>query len=259
MGAIDHAKNVRNWLMDANCPQRVVFHHAPKCGGTSVGRALRKRYLLSQATVTPESSFRAFEAFSGGSDRQQMLVDVLDLREQMMMYWMFEDIRCVSLHVRFSNIAYDLFGDRYKFITVMREPVSRFISHYFWSHGKPGAHARIDEGLADFLDTPRAKRLGATYSEYYSGLQKDVDITSDRAIHSAIENLKKFSVIGRLHDIEKFEADLKNELQVRVRVGHENKARTPMAKSHDVITPELKNKIAALCAPDLAIWNSLNG
>ena len=86
MGMISVAKLAHNKLLNVFVPQRVVFHHVPKCGGTSVGRALRKRYLLSQSTVTPESSFRAFEAFTQGTDRQQMLVDVLDLREQMMLH-----------------------------------------------------------------------------------------------------------------------------------------------------------------------------
>jgi hypothetical protein len=68
MGRIDRLKALQPRVLDRLTPQRVVFHHVPKCGGTSVGRALRKRYLLSQATVTPEASFRAFEAFTGRSD-----------------------------------------------------------------------------------------------------------------------------------------------------------------------------------------------
>lgn len=256
MGAVDKAKSALRKLQDWTTPQRVVFHHVPKCGGTSVGRALRKRYLLSQATVTPESSFRAFEAFTGRTDRQQMLVDVLDLREQMMLYLMFEDVRCVSLHVRFSKTAHERFADRYKFVTVMREPVSRFISHYFWSYGKPDAHARIEEEFAVFLDTERARRLGATYSEFYAGLSKEDDITTPAAIAAAIANLRRFDVVGKIENLAEFESGLKRELGVRIKIGHENKARKHDDKDKVLMSSELRARVNEICAPDVAIWKA---
>ena len=249
-------KSTRRRVLDLIAPQRLVFHHVPKCGGTSVGKGLRMRYALSQATVTPESSFRAFEAFTGRSDRDQMLIDVLDLREQMLLYLLFEDIRCVSLHVPFSEIAHARFRDRYRFVTILREPVSRFISHYFWSHGKPHAHGRIEEDFAAFLETPRAKRLGATYAEFFSGLPKDSGITSKEAIERAVENLNtKFDVVGRLDHLPDFERDLRRTLGVRIRVGHENKGHAAEECTRSMVTPELVEQVRVLCAPDLAIWN----
>ncbi|MBB4023444.1 MULTISPECIES: sulfotransferase family 2 domain-containing protein [Actibacterium] len=257
MGIVDTAKNVRLALADAAIPTRLVFHHVPKCGGTSVGRALRKRYILSQATVRPDESFRAFEAFSARSDRAAMLIDVADLREQMLLYHLFDDVRCISLHVAFSDVAYERFYDRYKFVTILREPVARFVSHYFWSYGKQGDHAIIDEGFADFLQTDRARRLGASYVEYYSGQPKAPDLADPALIKKAIANLReKFSVVGRLEDLPGFTADLKRELGVRVRVGHENKGRQSKDTRKSTITPELMEQVRKLCAPDIAIWDA---
>lgn len=238
-------------------PQRVVFHHVPKCGGTSVGRALRKRFLTSQATVVPESSFRAFQSFTGRTDRDQLLVDVLDLREQMLLYLLHEDIRCISLHVRFSSAAFREFRDRYKFVTILRDPVERFVSHYHWSHGKPGAHGRIEESFEAFLDTPRARRLGASYVEYFAGLPKEADLTTPAAIAAAIENLGRMDVVGRLDDLPAFEAKLRDALGVRLRVGHENKARGPRSAART--PPDLAERLRVLCAPDIAVWEALYG
>ncbi|ETX16721.1 hypothetical protein OCH239_01280 [Roseivivax halodurans JCM 10272] len=256
---VDRTKSVLAAVNDRLMPQRVVFHHVPKCGGTSVGRALRKRFILSQATVVPESSFRAFEAFTGRTDREAMLVDVLDLREQMLLYYLFEDVRCVSLHVRFSNTAYDLFQERYKFVTILREPVARFVSHYFWSYRKAGAHARIDEDFERFLETPRARRLGASYVEYFSGLPKEEDVTTSRAISLAIENLRRMDVVGRLDDLDEFRRRMHEELGVRVKIGHENKMRQPASRKSEVVTPELTEKVRELCAPDIAVWEAMHG
>lgn len=256
MGAVDRVRALKRVVEDRLLPQRFVYHHIPKCGGTSVGRALRKRYLLSQATVTPEESFRAFEAFTGRSDREAMLVDVLDLREQMLLYHMFHDVRGISLHVRFSEIAWDRFGDRYKFLTILRDPVKRFVSHYYWSHGKAHAHARIDEDFASFLDTGRARRIGATYVEYLCGLPKDVPTDSDTAIAAAIANFRKFAVIGDLGNLPAFEADLKRELGASIRIGHENKGRQSGSAYPELDDPKLRARIEALCAPDIAVWQA---
>lgn len=256
MGWVDRAKAASAWLVEKTLPAPVVFHHVPKCGGTSVGRALRKRYLLSQATVVPESSFRAFEAFTGRTDREQMLIDVLDLREQMLLYLLYENVRCVSAHVRFSLPAYAQFSGRYAFTTLLREPVSRFISHYFWSHGKPQAHARIDEDFAAFLRTPRASRLGAVYVEYFSGLPKEADTTAPTAIAAAIANLEKFDVVGRLDDLGSYERALRSRLGANLRIGHENRMQQPSSRKSEIVTPDLRRQVEALCAPDLAVWES---
>lgn len=258
MGLVDSAKQLKRKAEAALLPQRFIFHHVPKCGGTSVGRALRKRYVMSQATVTPESSFRAFEAFTGRSDREQMLIDVLDLREQMLLYLLYEDVRGVSLHVRYSQAAWERFGDTYKLVTILREPVARFVSHFNWSHDKPEAHARIDEDFDAFLDTPRARRLGATYVEYFCGMAKDADITSSPAIDAAIANLGKFAVIGNLSDMADFEAGIARELRVKVKVAHENRIAAERKRVTLRDLPDtVVQKVHDLCAPDIAVWTAV--
>lgn len=257
MGWVDRAKSARARLVEAALPAPVVFHHVPKCGGTSVGRALRKRYLLSQATVAPESSFRAFAAFSGRTDREQMLIDVLDLREQMLLYLLYENVRCVSAHVRFSRAAHAMFGDRYAFATVLREPVSRFISHYFWSHAKRDAHGRIDEEFAAFLGTPRAARLGAVYVQYFSGLPKEADLTSPAAIAEATANLEKFDVVGTLDNLGSFRRALKKRLGVNLHFGRENRMRQSVGHKNEIVTANLRRRVERLCGPDLTVWKSV--
>ena len=256
MGAIDRIKWARKQLIHRTMGHPVVFHHVPKCGGTSVGRALRKKYILSQATVKPEESFRAFAAFTEREDRDQLLIDVLDLREQMLLYWLFDDVRCVSAHVRFSETAYSQFKDRYKFITVLRDPVDRFISNYFWHAGRPHETAFISEDFAGFLETPRARRLGASYVEYFCGLPKEMDITSDNAIRAAISNLDKFDVVGGLNHLDRFKARIREELGVRLRIGHENKMKQSKSTKKKTITPELRRRAEEVCKPDIAVWRA---
>lgn len=259
LALIDQFKRLRSVAAERLHPQRVVFHHVPKCGGTSVGRALRKRYLLSQATVQPEASFRALEAFTGSKDREALLVDVLDLREQMLLYHMFEDVHCISAHVRFSLAAHEQFASKYRFITILREPVSRFLSHYNWSYGKPHAHARIEEPILEFLETKRAKRLGATYVEFFCGLPKSADIRAPDAVEAAVRNIGKFDVVGRLDNLPDFESDIEEMLGMRLRVGHENRAIRRTDTSKVLEDHDLRAAVLEICAPDIAVWNRVIG
>lgn len=258
MGLIDRAKHIRAAALDVVAPQRVVFHHVPKCGGTSLGRALRRRYIASQATVAPEPSFRAMELFTRRSDREAMLVDVLDLREQMMLYLLFQDIRCISLHVRFSKPAHDAFSDRYRFVTLLREPVDRFLSNYNWNHARVGAHAHIPEGFDQFLETDRARRMGATYPEFFSGLPKDADFSTPEAIAAACANLDRFDAVGTLDDLDGFRSRLRAVLGLRIRIGHENRApgNGPQVRRAD-LTPAQRARVETLCQPDIAVWSHL--
>lgn len=256
-GIVDRGKSIRERVLDRALPQRFVFHHVPKCGGTSVGRALRKRYLLSQATVLPEASFRALETFTGRTDTERLLIDVLDLREQMLLYLMFADTRCVSAHVRFSEPAYRQFADRYKFITILRDPVARFLSHYSWSHAHMGAHAAISQDFDGFLRSDRAARMGATYVEYFAGLPKDADLRAPASVNRAAVNLRRFDVVGRLDNLNGFTAHVRDRLGFRLRIGHENRSPAPGGGLRaQNLTPDQMRKVRALCAPDLAVWDS---
>ena len=120
--------------------------------------------------------------------------------------------------------------------------------------------ARIEESFDEFLETEHARRLGATYVEFYSGLPKDSDMRSAEAVEQAVTNLKRFDVVGRLDDLPAFESALREQLGVKISVGHENKNRRPKSGGAASITPEQRERVIAICAPDIAVWEGhLNG
>jgi Sulfotransferase family len=256
---VDFAKDLHRAAVDLIHPQRVVFHHVPKCGGTSVGRALRKRYLLSQSTVSPQSSFRAIEILAGSRQGDDLLPDVAKLREQMLLYLMLEDVRCISVHVWFSETAYDYFKDSYKFITILREPISRFISNYRWLFMREGDHGRIDLPLEEFLNTDRAWGFGSMYVRYFAGHGWNSEARSTDAIRSAIRNLEKFDVVGQLQDLHGLEADIRKALGIRLQIGHENRSKSSSDRCGGEIDPSLRARIEQICGPDLEIWQHFQG
>lgn len=259
MGLVDFGRRWHGRLTDRLAKQRVVFHHVPKCGGTSVGRALRLRYLISQDTVLPEESFKALALAKPELDHAALWQDVRNLREQMFHYLLYRDVRCVSAHVRFSNQAFESFSDQYKFVTILRDPVERYLSHYYYSHnaykkgGAEASHGVISTSLEEFVASPRGRENGAMYAEYFSGLGADADYTSDEAVERAKANLDRMDLVGFLDHVDDFAQGLSSLLNVRLRVGHENKAAARASRSE--LPPELLNKITEICTPDQAIYD----
>ena len=232
-------------------PNRIVFHHVPKCGGTSVGRAIRKRFLLSQATVLPEATFEAERVLDPSADGRTLLLRAEALRERMFLYHLAAGVDCVSAHVRFSEPAWERYRDAAKFVTILREPVSRFVSHYRWSHGRPEGHAHIPEDFDTFLASPEAKRLGAFYVYFFSGLPADADMTTPEALERAKANLDRFNVVGFLDELAEFQAAIRREVGVKINVGHENRAQ---AKAPDIAEKHAA-RIEAVTAPDRALFD----
>lgn len=248
---IETARKMHRWIVDRSTPRPIVFHHAPKCGGTSVGRALRRIYLLSQATVYPEETYRAAELLYPNEDHESLLVRTDALRQEMFHYLLLRDVRCISAHVRFSPLAYERFSGRYVFATLLREPTARFMSNYFYSFGRR-AHGGIFEPIETFLATPAAVRFGSTYSAYYSGLPPGSNFTTAEAVERAKANLVKFAALGFTEAMPAFARQVSASIGRKVSVGHANRAEDP--QSHTALPDSILSSIRQLCAPDIAIY-----
>lgn len=256
MSLVDWGKAARRRVTDVLCPQRIVFHHVAKCGGTSIGRALRRAYFVSQGTITPEESFRAVAAFTGRADRESVAGHLHEFREMMLLYLLYSDIRCVAAHVPFSDIAYEVFHGKFLFVTLLRDPVERFVSHYLWSYKRANAFGSINEGLGDFLMTDRAKTLGAVYALYFCGRPRITFADMSRAVKLAESNLRRLDHVGFLDDMVRFQAMLRHLTGKRLTIGRENVG-TRRSMHASIIEGHLRQRLFDLCAPDREIWDAV--
>jgi hypothetical protein len=253
MSLIDFGKSLHQRAIERYSGNRIVFHHVPKCGGTSAGRALRRAYILSQDTVTPEASMKAFDA--AREDRPNLSAgDVSELREMMLLYMLYADTRCVSAHIPFSDAAYKRFAGRYVFVTLLRDPVDRFISNYFWSHQHPRGVGHIAESLEEFLLTKRARHLGSTYVRYFCG-EPGQEFTA-RHVDAAIRNLHRMECVGFLDEVGRFGAALRQLTGKRLRIGREN-VRNTSSKRGAILSGPMGRKVLEACSFDKEIWNAV--
>ena len=253
MSATELAKSLYRRATDAFCGRRIVFHHVPKCGGTSAGRSLRRAYILSQGTVMPVESEKAFNSARRSGGRTG-IAHVSELREMMLLYMLYSDTRCISAHIPFSNAAFERFADRYSFVTLLRDPVDRFISNYYWNHDRPEAHFRISESFEDFLATERATAMGATYVRYFCGEPGESFNASH--VDAAIRNLRRMDYVGFLDDVSGFEEALRRLTGRRLTIGRENVGNTS-SKRQTILSGPLRERVLEVCGPDSEIWEAV--
>ena len=246
-------KRIRDYLAGKRNARGLVFHHVPKCGGTSVGMTIRRRYLLSQVGIVPAPSFFAVRSITASDDRLRTLQHAKEFREKLLLYHLYNGVGCVSAHVRFSKVAYDNFHTTHGFVTILRDPVERFISHFFYGSGREG-HMSIDMALEEFVESEEGRQYGAAYCDYFSGLNAFEDFGSSSAIASAKKNLSLFAVVGFLDDLNDFRTRIGIEFGFRPRIGHKNRGATPKPLIGDTLSSEILDRIKLLCSPDREIF-----
>lgn len=246
-----NVKRYHTILTNATCGHRVVFHHVPKCGGMSVRRALRLRYASSQTGFGSDPVYRALEAMHPDEDLTSISRRVAGYREIQLLHFLFNDKRCISGHVRFSNKAYELFAPRYKFVTTLRDPVELMVSSYRYSAGLEIDRWRATGDLEAYIETERAQVFASMYSDFFSGLPCAADARSRESIERAKANLAKFSVVGLTEDMVAFQEQLRAALGIRLWIGHVNRSRVDRGEA---LAPRLRARIEEMSAPNIEIY-----
>ena len=244
---------------DLVCGNNVVFHHVPKCGGTSVYRALRIRYAISFAQADLASNYAAVEALYPAKSPEWIQSESVRLREIELLGQMYKGTKCIAGHFPFSPTAFGIFHDKYKFITVLREPVAFFMSFYHWNIKAKQQRWRIDDTLEAFLETPRARVFGEFYARFLGGNPTADDMPIEQAAEQAKNNLSKFSAIGFTDDMDSFSRRLADILGVRIRIGHENKSAVGSADRAEEMPPHIRQKIERVSESNFEIYDFCKG
>ena len=233
-------------------PRAFVFVHVPKCGGSSVEAALRRARPLGRRLIGPDETYRAAAALLGTDPDDQasqhaVLIRASELRRDLLHLHLAEGARLVTGHAPLGARTLDAFPHA-DFVTVMRSPRARYRSHLAFNAGPRAGHGHSTMSAARFLDTPRARVMGALYVKYLAGLPMDADLTTQAAIDAARRTVDRLALVGFTDEMDAFAADASRLLGARVRIGHENRGEAaPLPEA-------LADRIHALCAPDDQVY-----
>ena len=252
---------IYNELFKKNSRNRILYIHIPKCGGNSIDSAFKKHFrpnsVFKEDSVA--SNKGAENYFKNIVSSQQLSIEnnfyLQKYREAILLYSMYlEKYYYISGHFSFSDPVYDLFKNQYRFVTILRNPVKRFISEYFFNKYKQKLSFTIEEGLDTFMNSPRGIEYGLKYVKMLSGFGENTDIDLKDAIPKAKENLAKFDVIGILEDLNIFEKQIKNKLDISLKIGHKNKNPIKALAIEKKVSNKNLEKIKRLCRPDEEIY-----
>lgn len=234
----------------------VAFVHVPKCAGRSVERGLRRSYRLSRGHVHAGVTFTHARGLmdreiTTQDDRQTALQMASDQRAAVYAYQLASGIKCVTGHAPVNAETLRLYGDSHLFVTVLREPVARFISHFNYSY-QSGGQGTIDLELGDFLKTARARTFGAMYAKYFAHGSATAPEAAEAEIRDCLE---RFGVVGFVDDMPRFESNVRAALGRKISFGHVNSTAQRRKPKPAPIDEAMKDEISRICAPDIAIYN----
>ena len=209
-----------------------------------------------------KASFNAFNQLTDKANFpwEQSLADdndylELKFRESLLLYYMNQiHINYIGGHFSFSNAAYQYFSNQYSFVTVLRHPVDRWISLYFWRRYNKQGRRNIDTDITTHLQSELAYQQGCGYIKFLGGVNKDGDYASPQAISRAKENLHKFRVVGCLEYQENFLKQFEEQFGRKLKIKQLNKSPKSVTHKKAVITDEINAEIRELCKPDLEVY-----
>lgn len=231
-------------------PDAVTFIHAPKCGGTSVGSALRARYIYSQATISLEESTAMRRLLWPEAEGLERFYREFEVRDMMMAQLVARGVRCISAHARYNPVLRRTETPQRRYLTLLREPVSRFVSHYLYlTRRHPGS---VEGGsLEEFLASEQALRFGSEYLFYFAGRYQVDEPDVGGLVRDACTHLDSFDLVGDTARMDQFRKGVERVLGVRLLSLKRN---TRPAESGPRFSEAQMDRIREICAPDLAIY-----
>ena len=251
---LDRIKDILDPPLNAH---RIFFFHIAKCGGTSIGQAIESAYKpwrpgQSEAVFRlDERAVRFAEENSLGSGN--------DVRRDLLNYAMsLPKTRCAIGHFHFSNAAFEQYRKEWCFVTVLRSPVERWLSHYSYNKDS-GSRFSIDMPLEQFVDTELAASFGRAFADEVTDDLDKSELPIGTIVDLAVSRYKDFAVVGAIEDTrgfaDKFRARFGHELQVK----RLNVTSAEKRVSAGAIRPDLLRRITELCEPDLQVYERVLG
>lgn len=252
-------------ILHGSLKEKIFYLHIHKCGGASITQAIKSCYrnlditkgrsifhLNAEAAYNAAKKIYAQMNFSPDITKNYL---AFKYREELLLYYMYQEhINYIAGHFSFSEAAYQNFSDKYAFITVLRDPVKRWISSYFYNSCREKKHGMINMEITEYLKSERAQMAGCGYVTFLDGSSEAGDYTSEKAINRVKENLHKFSIVGCLEYQKDFTNQFEERFGRRLKISVLNQSPKAEAYRKSIITEEIEEKIREICRPNIEIY-----
>ena len=231
----------------------IAFIHLPKCGGTSVHTAISRHYRADHISyLDPTASANA-------SKSSQM--EMLAFRKSLLAYELAKqgDRRFISGHWPVDEGLVTAHMPNWAFITILRDPVERWLSNYFFNRHRSDNrnHFGTELDLDAYLDTKDAIENGKLYLSFCNGGEMpEGDLSGP--IARAISVFSKFDLIGTLDDMDGFLDGFEKRWKVRPTLSLSNMSPATKPDREKALSGAILERIEQICAPDRQIYDAAN-
>lgn len=230
--------------------QRICFLHVPKCAGTALLNAIKRRYRIADhlrgrvATLDAAVSLRS--ATRLGVNRHE--------HRKLLLSYLLADPgkRFASGHVGCNRALLDAYAGEWNFVTVLREPTERWLSEYWYNRHKLSEHNRTDLSLEAYLDDPVGRDYAQTYLNLFGSLPADAP--QAERIDEALENLRRLNLIGYTDALPAFIEDFEKRFGVRLSLGPANANPAPSYDSARSPPEPIMERIRERCGADIELY-----
>ncbi|QJR80190.1 sulfotransferase family 2 domain-containing protein [Alteromonas pelagimontana] len=235
---------------------KIFFCHVPKCAGVSLSNAI-------YSSIYP--SFLKATKFTGSIDLKSsrvcselLNVDMMTARETHLIFHLndpkmiFTHGHCIARPSVVGNFAKD-----WHFLTILRNPVDRFISEFVYNKFKKSEWLKHDDDIETYVDSEKGLTAGLTYAKYFSGYTNPHEIIANRdtVIEEAVANIRRFSVFGTLDNMDKWQARFNQTFNTTIKIANKNASPNQTASSDITGNAAIMDKIHTLCDIDNAIYS----
>jgi hypothetical protein len=226
--------------------ENIFFLHIPKCGGTSVTKALYRKF--------QPNSVQSLNVDASTEVSNALNMDLMAFREYILLYSLaMYGCRHVAGHFVWSDKAHQIYGKNWRFVTILRHPVEKWFSQYYFNRYKDADHFRIKMDIESFLDSREGKALGFDQINKLS----DATITNpDEMLEAALINLDKFDVIGITGHFDRFQQDFNNQFKTPIFIPHLNKNPAQNRKRQASDNQEIREHVEEICKPDMILYRA---
>ena len=219
-------------------PGRLLFDHLAKTGGQAINAWLT--YALGTACVTPpiiSEHRRAIRQFGG-------------------------TYSVISGHISFD--PGDELDPRYRYVTLLREPVDRALSWLYYLRGhvdEAGMAGHLVRAAKAFLDTEGGEcspelrdSIAGLAVEHFSKIGPALPTTPEAKVAAALEALRQYDVVGRYDDLVDFAGRVADLIGIAAPRRLPRTNVTEERSGVDALSPPMRARVEALCELDLELW-----
>jgi hypothetical protein len=208
------------------------------------------RYILSQATIPLAESAALQGLLWPKATGVERFYREFEIRDVMMAQLVAKGVHCISAHARYNSTLRAAEERPRRYVTVLREPVSRFLSHYLYVRRR---HPESIEGdtVEAFLASDQARRFGSEYLFYFGGRYQIGEPDIAALVRRACISLDSFDLVGDTARMEDFRRGVERLLGVRLL--RLNRNRRPAGAPPRFSEAQMR-RVREICAPDLAIY-----